>query len=203
MGWNHQPDEDVFHITLWITVVKVDGATPLPKDGIKRRTFHCHLSMCEFIRRNLRFFGGGKGKTPLPNFETPGLSEVYPPLLPAEMATHRVPTLARLWGTWCDGIEGVMFIPTRDLGESLKRWVSCREPSARKSEGCPIHSGNYSWFVKSSIFVKRPDGSSCCKKSHNQMYCEKKSGQTYSNNTKPPTSPFVKPIFHGPLMFYS
>ena len=41
-------------------MVKVDGATPLPKDGIKRRTFHCHLSMCEFIRRNLRFFFGGE-----------------------------------------------------------------------------------------------------------------------------------------------
>ena len=135
-------------------------------------------------------FFWGEGKTPLPNFETPGLSEVYPPLLPAKMATHRVP-----WAgdeEWCDGIEG-MFIPTSPGGISKKVGFML-EPSARP-EGCPIHSGNYSWFVKSGIFVKKPDGSSCCKTSHNQMYCKKKSGQTYSNNTELPTSPTLSNLF--------
>lgn len=102
-------------------------------------------------------------------------------------------TLGRWWGTWCDGIEGVMFIP-RWAGGISKKVGFMLEPFARP-EGCPIHSGNYSWFVKSGIFVKKPDGSSCCKTSHNQMYCKKKSGQTYSNNTKLPTSPTLSNLF--------
>ena len=57
----------------------------------KRRTFHCHVSMCEFIRRNLRFFWRGREDSSPKLRDAEGLSEVYPPLLPAEMATHRVP----------------------------------------------------------------------------------------------------------------